>query len=149
MYVINNFAGVQVFRYLIKQQNFKSLSKLLRLIHNRCTEYYFKSELDKRNICKSSTATKIKESITEASSENGKLLLELSLKTSTSVPSLNIRHFVAYDASRNIIIEPAQRGGLEIIKNKDNYPEILESLKYTETYEIVGVYELTKKKPNR
>jgi hypothetical protein len=123
-------------------------TKLLQLIHNRCTDYYFKAKLDKKNDCKQRTA-RIKQVITEASRENGKLLLELSLKTLTLMTTLNVRHFVAYDASRNIIIEPSQRGGLEIIRNEDNYPEILETLKYTDTYDIVGVYELNIKQPRR
>ena len=122
--------------------------KLLQLIYNRCTEYYFSSGIDKKKNCKQN-AIIVKRVITEASREKGKLLVELSLKNSTSVPSLNIRHFVAYDASRNIIIEPAQRGGLEIIKDEYNYPMILETLKYADTYDIVGVYKLTKKIPNR
>ena len=43
--------------------------------------------------------------------------------------------------ARNIVIEPSQRGGLEIYRDIDNYPLILEMVGCVGTYEIVGVYK--------
>jgi hypothetical protein len=69
----------------------------------------------------------------------------LELKDVGHAANVDIRHFVAYDASRNIVIEPSQRCGIEIIRNRDNYPMVLETLGCASNYEIVGIYKLLHK----
>ena len=73
--------------------------------------------------------------------------MELQDKRSKTVEKIN--HFVAYDVEKNIVIEPSQRDGLEILRDVDNQPMILETLGYELTYEIVGVYKLMQKPPMR
>ena len=51
--------------------------------------------------------------------------------------------------ARNIVIEPSQRGGLEILKDIDNYPLILDTLGCADSYEIVGIYRLLPKPTTR
>ena len=73
----------------------------------------------------------------------------MELKDVRTETLVDIRHFVAYDASRNIVIEPKQRVGLEIFRDLDNYPLLLETLGYAGTYEIVGIYKLLQKPTRR
>ena len=70
-------------------------------------------------------------------------MLELQDKRNKTVDKIN--HFVAYDAKKNIVIEPSQRDGMEIFRDVDNQPMILETLGYELTYEIVGVCKLVQK----
>ena len=62
---------------------------------------------------------------------------------------VNIRHFVAYDAERNILIEPSQDGAIEVLKDRNNKPLILYTLGYKDIYEIVGLYKLEPKTATR
>ena len=89
----------------------------------------------------------IRNIISDCAVEKKKLLLELQDVKNKKV--VNINHFVAYDASKNMVIEPSQSGGLEIFKDIDNYPLILQTLGYDGTYEIVGVYMLVPKPKRR
>ena len=117
--------------------------KLLMLIHDSCKDFCFKTVLDPtrtRNMYNNETIRKI---ISECDIKKEKLLLELQDKRNKTVDKIN--HFVAYDAKTNIVIEPSQRDGLEIFRDVDNQPMILETLGYELTYEIVGVYKLVPK----
>jgi len=120
---------------------------LINLIHDYCTDSYFKSVLDPVKTRNKNKSNRITEKIKECDVEKGKLLLELKDVRHEAV--VDIRHFVAYDASRNIVIEPSQRRGIEIIRNIDNYPMILDTLGYSKSYEIVGIYKLVTKPPMR
>ena len=62
---------------------------------------------------------------------------------------VNIRHFVAYDAERNILIEPSQDGAIEVLTDRNNKPLILYTLGYKDIYEIVGLYKLVPKTARR
>jgi hypothetical protein len=79
--------------------------------------------------------------------ESGKLLLELQEIKNDSV--VNIRHFVAYDAERSILIEPSQDGAIEVLTDRNNKPLILYTLGYKDLYEIVGLYKLVPKTARR
>jgi hypothetical protein len=117
--------------------------KLLMLIHDSCKDLCFKTVVDPtrtHNMYNNKTIRKI---ISECDIKKEKLLLELQDKRSKTVEKIN--HFVAYDVEKNIVIEPSQRDGLEIFRDVDNQPMILETLGYELTYEIVGVYKLVPK----
>ena len=85
--------------------------------------------------------------IRDSNKESGKLLLELQDIKNDSV--VNIRHFVAYDAERKILIEPSEDGAIEVLTDRNNQPLILNTLGYKGIYEIVGLYKLVPKKPRR
>ena len=51
---------------------------------------------------------------------------------------------VAYDAERNILIEPSQEGAIPVLTDKNNQPLILYTLGYKDIYEIVGLYQLVR-----
>ena len=86
---------------------------LLRLIHDFCKGFFFKCIHSPDRTRKISNEKQINKLINDSSKESGKLLLELQEIKNDSV--VNIRHFVAYDAERNILIEPSQDGAIEVI----------------------------------
>ena len=120
---------------------------LLRYMHDHFKDYHFKCILCPGNERSKSNSRDIAKQINKCVVDEGKIILELQGIHTLSTPSLDIRHCVAYDASRNMVVEPSKQGGQSVIKNVDNYPMILETLGYTDIYEIVGIYKLVPKLP--
>ena len=122
-------------------------NELVRLIHDFCKDFFFKCIHSPDRTRDSTNEKKIKDLIIDSSKEGGKLLLELQEIKNDSV--VNIRHFVAYDAERNILIEPSQQGAVEVSTDRYNQPLILYTLGYKDIYDIVGLYQLVPKNPTR
>ena len=91
-------------------------NELVRLIHDFYKCFFFKCIHSPDRTRKISNEKQINKLINDSSKEGGKLLLELQEMENDSV--VNIRHFVAYDAERNILIEPSQEGAIPVLLDR-------------------------------
>ena len=123
---------------------------LAHSIHDFYKDYYFKCIHNPNRTRDEKNARLIEKLVKDCSrAAEGKLLIELQEKNRDAAAIVNINHFVAYDAERNIVVEPSQKVAIEVVTGIDNYPLILEALGYKDYYEIVGLYKLVAKPSTR